>query len=113
MDKRTYQREYQRKFRQTPKGRAHVRRMNLRSKGVTPEWYDAKLAEQNGVCAACHQPETAKHQGGTVNSLPVDHDHETGQLRGLLCHACNRALGLLGDDPARVEALLIYRRSFN
>jgi hypothetical protein len=40
--------------------------------------------------------------------LAVDHSHETGAFRGLLCHSCNRAIGLLGDDPARLRAAAEY-----
>jgi hypothetical protein len=38
----------------------------------------------------------------------VDHDHKTGKVRGILCHKCNIALGLIGDDPARARALANY-----
>ncbi len=40
--------------------------------------------------------------------LMVDHDHETGKVRGLLCHHCNVALGHLQDDPNTIKALLDY-----
>ena len=40
--------------------------------------------------------------------LSVDHDHDTGEVRGLLCHACNHALGLLKDDRRLVAKLLAY-----
>lgn len=54
--------------------------------GVSPEQYEAMLADQNGHCALC--PAVPK-----TRRLDVDHDHRTGAVRGLLCHWCNRRLG--------------------
>lgn len=69
----------------------HNRR--LRSNfGLTSAEYDAMLSEQGGVCRLC---------GGTNTDgrrLAVDHNHETGAIRGLLCGNCNRAIGLLRDS---------------
>lgn len=83
--------------------------MNLRRYGLTPERYDEILLAQGGVCAACGQPETGRNQRGPV-SMAVDHDHDTGQVRGLLCMRCNRALGMLRDSADIVQALADYRR---
>lgn len=44
--------------------------------------------------------------------LAIDHDHETGEVRGLLCSACNTSIGLLGDDLGRIEAAALYLESF-
>lgn len=70
------------------------RRHALKKYGITPGDYDQLLAEQDGVCAICAQPESIE---GRV--LAVDHDHQSGAVRGLLCGRCNRAIGLLLDDP--------------
>ncbi|MBE7186743.1 endonuclease VII domain-containing protein, partial [Jatrophihabitans endophyticus] len=51
--------------------------------GITAKHADQMLAEQNGVCAICLEAPAAH----------VDHDHETGRVRGLLCFNCNGALG--------------------
>jgi hypothetical protein len=72
--------------------------------GITVEEYDRLLALQAGVCAVCGQEERAKNK----KTLAVDHDHVTGAVRGLLCHSCNIALGMLGDDPARIARLREY-----
>lgn len=84
--------------------------MNLKKWGLTPEEYDDMLAMQDGGCAACGQPETHRNQWGVI-SLAVDHDHDSGHLRGLLCARCNRALGLLGDSTERIKGLLAYREA--
>ncbi len=53
--------------------------------GVTDAEYAAKLAAQGGGCAICGAtPKTRR--------LHVDHDHRSGEVRGLLCHRCNRTL---------------------
>jgi hypothetical protein len=57
--------------------------------GLSKREYEALLLEQQGRCAICH----------VEDSLVVDHSHSTGAVRGLLCHACNTALGLMRDDP--------------
>lgn len=101
-------REYMKAFRKTPAGKFWVRAMNLKKYNLTPDGYDAILSAQNGVCAACGQPECGHNQFGLLR-LAVDHDHATGRVRGLLCMRCNRALGLLGDSVERIASLLTYR----
>jgi hypothetical protein len=70
--------------------------------GWTAEEYRRKSAEQGGVCQICKSPPRGK------KSLHADHDHETGERRDLLCQNCNVALGLVGEDPARLLALIDY-----
>ncbi len=53
--------------------------------GITPEQYNSLLAEQNHRCAICE-----KHESEFKTKLAVDHDHDTGRIRGLLCNYCNR-----------------------
>ena len=100
---------YHKAYRKTVVGKRVVRNMNLKQYGINVDDYERMLAEQGGVCAACGQKETAYNQHGP-HDLAVDHDHETGVVRGLLCMRCNRALGLLGDNADRVQALAEYRR---
>jgi Recombination endonuclease VII len=57
---------------------------------LTIEMYDKIFVFQGGVCYACHQPEPVKGR-----RLSVDHDHTTGEIRGLLCSRCNPILGKL------------------
>ena len=75
--------------------------------GITLEEYQAKLESQGNVCAICGQPEQVKRDG-QVKALAVDHDHETGKVRGILCQACNKALGLLKDDVSLFQKSIDY-----
>lgn len=72
--------------------------------GLTPGSYTAMLRAQGGGCAVCAAPPPADA------SLHVDHDHATGQVRGLLCDLCNRGLGYYRDDPLLLEAAAAYLR---
>lgn len=78
--------------------------------GLTLEQYEAKLSEQGGVCAICGKPPL----GGSTStaSLHVDHDHVTGEIRALLCHKCNPAIGQFSDDPALLERAAAYLRRY-
>lgn len=86
---RKYQQEYRKNKPETQ------RALKYRTQfGITIEEYDFMLASQEGVCAICSKPETLCHRvGGTPRRLSVDHDHKTGQVRGLLCQQCNVVLG--------------------
>lgn len=87
-----------------------------RAYGATIEWYDQKLEEQGGVCAICKQKETRRSRPVTqagvrslkVTRLSVDHDHDTGELRGLLCQRCNIAIGHLMDDLEYLKNAIAY-----
>ena len=99
----------------TPKRGQHMadEHKHVRRYGLTPAEYRRMFAQQNGVCAVCGQPELgASRGGGGVRRLAVDHDHETGDVRALLCGACNVALGMLGEDPARIMSLALYIARF-
>ena len=94
------------------RGKEYVRNCNLKQAyGLSLDEYTDMSIKQNNVCASCKQSEIGKNQYGEL-PLAVDHDHDSGQIRGLLCIKCNRALGLLGDSISNLERLLAYRRSF-
>jgi hypothetical protein len=93
------------------KNDGYMRRQHLWNKyGVTPEWYEAKLAEQGGHCALCPQTVVAGRK-----FLFIDHDHRCcdGQktcgscVRGILCYRCNTFLGQLEVD-GWLEAAVAY-----
>jgi len=67
--------------------------------GVTNEDYWAMYWEQGGRCGICRRRLYSKR----YNAFCVDHNHSTGEIRGLLCHNCNRALGMLQDDPTTLR----------
>lgn len=86
---------WQRNNPERAKESAHFRNIKKRY-GITKEEYNKMLKQQNYKCAICGA-ETANRN---VNySFCVDHNHTTGEVRGLLCSNCNRALGLLQDNP--------------
>lgn len=64
-----------------------------RNYGITLDEYNSMYAKQNGLCAICLKPDEVEGR-----RLAVDHDHETGQVRALLCGNCNRGLGNFKDD---------------
>ena len=79
------------------------RRVDLKRKfGITLEQFDEMLEAQGGVCAICGSTPYNGYR------LAVDHDHDTGRVRGLLCASCNRGLGYLADDPVRLRRALEY-----
>lgn len=78
--------------------------------GIGVDWVNQKLIDQGGLCAICKKPETVKIKG-KLTTLAVDHDHQSGRLRDLLCAKCNRGLGLFQDDPALLEAASAYLKS--
>jgi len=66
---------------------------------------------QKGVCAICKNPETHVRLG-KLTQLRVDHSHDTGQVRGLLCNSCNAGIGFLKDNPALLAASVQYLDPF-
>ena len=77
------------------------RRQAVRRYGITLLEYDRMLEKQGHVCAICSNPET-KIVRGREAALAVDHCHETGKVRGLLCDRCNRGLGSFDDSSERL-----------
>lgn len=74
--------------------------------------YNTLLYKQGGKCAICKDSESAAHHiSKQIKNLAVDHDHETGKVRGLLCSSCNRAIGLLQEDRTRIEMALVYLKT--
>ena len=71
-----------------------VRKRVLKQYGLTLRDYELMLRGQRYVCAICKQPSRILGR-----ELGIDHNHETGIVRGLLCHNCNRGLGHFKDNP--------------
>jgi Autographiviridae endonuclease VII len=71
-----------------------------RQYGLSPADYDALLAKQGGVCPLCGKR--------SEKTFCVDHCHETGTVRGLLCRQCNFALGGFTDSQAAMIAAIAY-----
>jgi hypothetical protein len=84
----------------------------IRNYGITLEDARRMNEEQGSLCAICEE------EGFTMADhhkmkLVVDHCHTTGKVRGLLCHNCNRALGLLKDNTERLKKAINYLENTN
>lgn len=73
---------------------------------MTVEQYDAKLQEQNGVCAICRKQDTKGRR------LSVDHNHATNEIRGLLCQKCNTVIGMCLEDKNTLKAAIEYLKLY-
>jgi hypothetical protein len=106
-DLRAYMKEYHQrpevKERHRVWARQHARVRRLAAYGITPDDYDSLLARQGGVCAICTQPPMDR-------GLGVDHHHETGLVRGLLCRTCNLVVGMLNESAEAAERAATYLR---
>jgi hypothetical protein len=92
----------QREFAATGRKAIADRKSHLKRKyGLTPQQYDAMLAAQGGVCLICRE------KPGDL-PLHVDHDHATGEVRGLLCIRCNNAIGLFQESQDLFQAAANY-----
>lgn len=91
----------------------YLARERQRRVGVTAEEYARMLAEQEGCCGICGREETCLNRRGEVRELAVDHDHVTGQVRGLLCHNCNAGIGLLAENVETLMAAVAYLMQHN
>jgi hypothetical protein len=83
----------------------------MRRYGITTEEFDAVLHMQDGCCAVCQRKVSIFSGTGSndkSNAACVDHNHSTGEARGILCGDCNRAIGLLRESSAIVEAAATY-----
>jgi len=90
--------KYARDYSRSEKGKVASRSARLKNDhNISIGEYDEMLKYQNGVCAICGERETRKIKG-KIQSLSIDHNHITGQIRGLLCATCNLALGNLRAD---------------
>lgn len=103
--------------RQDPKNRerfAQYRRSNVmfRRYGITLEEYSKMVHNQENKCLICKEsPDpNADHK---QRSLHIDHCHFSGKIRGLLCHLCNRAMGLFRDRIDLIEKAAVYLRKHN
>lgn len=71
--------------------------------GISIEDYEQMIIDQNECCAIC-----GKQQNEFNKPLFIDHNHDTGEIRGLLCLKCNSGIGLLNDDPEIIQMALNY-----
>lgn len=84
------------------RGRTDRRQKLKKRYGITLEHYKTIAHSQRNLCAICHRPPPLGER------LEVDHDHDTGSIRGLLCGKCNRAIGLLEEHPAILTLAIDY-----
>lgn len=97
--------EYKADYYKRPEVVRRVRNQQLmKSFGISIDEYEKLWAKQKGLCAICEQPERTVRTG----NLCVDHNHQTGVVRGLLCSHCNRGIGLLHDDPRILRKAIRY-----
>ena len=109
--KRIYSKEVERRGDAKRKGtekrlisnRKATSRYSVRKYGIELSEYTNMVAQQNGCCAVCKQIE---------ERLCVDHCHNTGKVRGLLCRRCNAGIGMLKDDVAILIEAITYLRKY-
>ncbi len=77
--------------------------------GITVEMHEDMIEYRNGQCDICENvPVPMIRKGKPIAGLCIDHCHITGEIRGLLCHKCNSAIGYLRDDPELLASAIRY-----
>lgn len=94
--------------------RQRERRNNsfLLNYGITHDDYDRLLAKQGNACAICGTTDPSG-KSGRFSYFSIDHCHDTGAVRGLLCNHCNRGIGFLQDSPVLLTNALKYLQGVN
>lgn len=107
---RICQRDSQRRYAKDKFSLSHWRRYHFQHRyGITLERYYEMVEKQGGVCALCHRTsQTINPKTGEPRPLYVDHNHENGKVRGLLCQKCNTALAQFGDSVEVLERAIKY-----
>lgn len=82
-------------------------RMRLNIHGITLDQYHAILERQDFCCPICGEDVVSKGP----RQIHIDHDHDTGKVRGILCGTCNTGLGKLGDGKLLEKAVRYIARS--
>jgi len=90
------------------KDKKAVWKSRLKKYGIDEKIYLEMLSKQNEVCAICLRKDKSIYKNGTTRKLSVDHDHNTGKVRGLLCQRCNVAIGYFEDNPYICERAFKY-----
>jgi hypothetical protein len=89
--------------------RASMVKAELKRKyGLTPEERDHMIARQGGLCAVCGTNKPAGRHG----LFNVDHNHKTGQVRAMLCTACNHGIGKFFDSPHLLHLAAEYLEAY-
>lgn len=100
---RAYQKAYREKRKLRPQSEAEAFEYRVRCVyGIEVIEWASIYNSQDGACASC-----LKKIGIDFNTV-VDHNHETGHIRGIICRKCNSALGFLDDSVEKVKGLLMY-----
>ena len=94
------------RYRKNPEG--FREKSFIRTYNITIKDYNLLLQQQNMVCAICKKPEIRKHKNGKKYNMAIDHDHNTGKIRGLLCNKCNTSLGLLDENIQNMKNMIKY-----
>lgn len=110
-----WNREY---YQRSAKRRLNQRRSYIqRTYGVSLKYLEEVLADQGGRCAICRKhwkdckaAKHSRHDNVFLQHLYVDHDHDTGRVRGLLCNNCNCTIAFLEEDVDRIQYVEAYLR---
>lgn len=103
----TSHRESSKRWKQENPEQAHDMHLR-RTYGVEYGTYAAMLEKQGGKCAVCE----AAEPGGNSKNFHMDHCHDTGKVRGLLCTSCNNGIGRFNHDPELLREAAAYLRKF-
>ena len=85
----------------------------LHTYGISLEDYSKMYHAQQGQCKICKTPLDFQNESRGATTANVDHCHETGIVRGLLCDNCNRGIGFLKDSPTILRLAAEYLDAFN
>ena len=100
----------QKAYKRSQKGLTASKYENIKRRyGITKDEWHWMLKEQYGKCKICNREmEIELGTGNNSIGCHVDHCHETGTVRGLLCNSCNKGLGLFKDDVSALQSAIIY-----